>query len=469
MEITVAMLGLNLLIIGLLNFCIFYGFFGITMRWDSGLTTDVAALLSNIIQEDYPDLKNIEELPAGDFDSIIDKMLGIHGGRLRAVKFHSLDGEMVYLKDITDRHDNRDSPGPPELLKFIAELRFRIMFHKPDNIRTLVGSGNRVLGTVETLSVPLMGDKYAAVFDQILTNSFFIGLIISSVVSVLVSFLISKKLSRHSKIFAEQLNELADGRRDIDFTHGYSIETNASALAAESLQKELRFNEEAQLKKLQDIVHDLKTPVAALGLQFEAVTDGMLPLNTERMRLLAGEFSRIREIIDELSKYTKLNSEDYCPLPEVVDMNTMLEEVKHRFELQTEQKGQQIVLDRPKLPSMIETDRFGMMRVLNNLTANAVNNSPENSVIRMSLRAARRIIDEKAIFIIEIENEGKISEEDLPLIFDRLYRSKKSGYTGSGLGLAISKTIVEKNHGKIIAMNTASDTVIFKIEIPVCF
>lgn len=467
-SIALSLISVNILIIILISTSIIVAVFQINNSWESAITIDITAAIDYTLAKEYPELTDISELNGEQLTKISNDALEEHKGRLREISYYSNTGRSVFVFDVIDAFDKSpDKPFPFELLRWAGEVRHFISSDGNPSFGILTGRQEQQIGKVGIRSFPLMGMRYAVFFDQIITSSFFIGIISASLISLIVSVFISKTLSRNSRVFAGQLSKLAAGNRDINFSGGTTIEMQSSTEAAKELQNQLRHNEEAQLRKLRDIIHDLKTPVAALGIQFKAVSDGVLKVDDERISLLSAEFGRIEEIIEELSRYTKLSSEDYIPEPKLIDLNKFIQEVVDRFKLQTEHKDQKLLFEKPKLPSLIETDKLGLMRVFNNLTANALNNAPGHSSIRISIGSYKRMIDKTEVFSVEFENNGKIEDTDLPLIFDRLYRSKKSGYHGSGLGLAISKTIIEKNHGKITAVNTAFNTVVFRVELPV--
>ncbi len=469
---TIALISVNILIITLLSFSIIIGFLQVTAEWEEVVKTDITAALNIALSEKHADIDDISELSRFELTELTENSLDEFKGKLHSIRYYSGNGDLLssynlsISSDIPVKSPLRFSSLKPELIKWTARVRYSILQNKNSKSGVLTGKMHNELGRVEILSYPLMGYKYSVYFDQIITKAFFIGIIFSLIISFTISLLISGNISKHSKIFAGQLAELAGGKRNVNFIRGTTKEMESSTKAAESLQKELKYSEEAQLRKLKDIIHDLKTPVSALSIQFEALCDGVLQINNKRINLLSSEFERIEEIISELSKYTKLASEDYIPEPEAFDMNSLIEEVLARFQLQAKQKNILFEFVRQDNSLFIETDRIGIMRVMNNLAVNALNNAPENTHIKISAELVKSIINESEVIAVEIENTGMIEEKDLPLIFDRLYRSKNTGYHGSGLGLAISKTIVEKNSGKITARNTAFNTVVFRMELP---
>ena len=104
--------------------------------------------------------------------------------------------------------------------------------------------------------------------------------------------------------------------------------------------------------------------------------------------------------------------------------------------------------------TVIIADPEQLKRVVNNIIGNSVKYASPDRKLMISLR----IMEEAEFVKIEIEDNGKgIARNEVPLIFDRCYRtdaSRNSSKGGSGLGLSIAKKIIEEHGGKIWAVST---------------
>ena len=101
--------------------------------------------------------------------------------------------------------------------------------------------------------------------------------------------------------------------------------------------------------------------------------------------------------------------------------------------------------------TMIIVDPEQLKRVINNIIGNSIKYAEPSRKLQISLRTT-----EEAEFVrVEIEDNGRgIAKNELPLIFERSYRtdaSRNSSAGGSGLGLSIAKKIIEEHGGKIWA------------------
>ena len=105
-----------------------------------------------------------------------------------------------------------------------------------------------------------------------------------------------------------------------------------------------------------------------------------------------------------------------------------------------------IVTDLPPELPLAQADRRRVMQVMSNLLGNAVKFSPPGTTVTVRAQV------HPATIVIHVSDQGVgISQEHLPLIFDRFYRVEDSGVrtSGQGLGLAICRGLVEAMGGQV--------------------
>ena len=127
--------------------------------------------------------------------------------------------------------------------------------------------------------------------------------------------------------------------------------------------------------------------------------------------------------------------------------------------------GRHIV--RIKIPDqliMIPVDGTLIEQVLVNLLDNAIKHTPDGTEIRLAVEQNENSI------IFEVSDNGPgIPEEDIPLLFNRFFKSNKrdsNSRSGIGLGLTICKSIVEAHEGSIVAMNKPFGGAVFRCTLP---
>jgi len=114
-------------------------------------------------------------------------------------------------------------------------------------------------------------------------------------------------------------------------------------------------------------------------------------------------------------------------------------------------------------PPTIQADRDRLARVLRNLTDNAIQYAPQETIVDITIR------DDTGTVKIDFSNvAGDVLPEDLPYLFERFYRGEKSRsrhHGGAGIGLSIVKELVEAHGGKVHA-DLTDDTIHIGFTLP---
>jgi two-component system phosphate regulon sensor histidine kinase PhoR len=168
-------------------------------------------------------------------------------------------------------------------------------------------------------------------------------------------------------------------------------------------------------------------------------------------------------VIAELLEVSKLESGMVDLQVEPHDVNDVVSGFISEIHPYAEKKRITIKVDYLPDGYNVFMDKNKILRVLTNLTQNAIKYSHEGSEVDLRLNL------EDDHIIVEIEDHGKgISEEDIPLIFEKFYQSKATrGHSGIGLGLAISRSIVDAHGGRIYAKSNLGKGSIFSFTLPI--
>jgi signal transduction histidine kinase len=214
-----------------------------------------------------------------------------------------------------------------------------------------------------------------------------------------------------------------------------------------------------------DIAHELRTPISIVLGHAEAIHDGVLPITTEIFEVIRDEALRLERLVEDLRTLSLADGGEMTLTPEPTAPLALLVQASKAHRPQAEQKD--IVLTSeadPGLPEvMVDPDR--MAQVLGNLIENSLRHTPSGGRVRLAATEAEGAVR------IRVEDTGPgIDKEDLPRVFERLYRTDKSRQrdgAGSGLGLAIARSIVVGHGGKIWAESEPGAGATIIIELPV--
>ncbi len=219
----------------------------------------------------------------------------------------------------------------------------------------------------------------------------------------------------------------------------------------------LKQNEAYRKEFLQNLSHELKTPIFAIQGYVDTLLNGALEnpeVNRKFLGSTARNIDRLVNLVDDLDEISKLERGEQHLFKENFIIQDLVKEVFESLSIKAELK--QIKMGVKKgcdAPLTVYADKEKLRQVFINLIDNAIKYGKQNGVIEASAYK----IDGKRI-LIEISDDGTgIAEEHLGRIFERFYRtdlarSRKVG--GSGLGLAICKHIIEAHHQVIHVRST---------------
>ncbi len=219
---------------------------------------------------------------------------------------------------------------------------------------------------------------------------------------------------------------------------------------------------------INNMTHELKTPISTISLSSELLLRLELPQDEEKMRKYASiiykENKRLEKQVERVLNIAKLDKDKVILNKEQIDLIAILEEVKENFNFNQAQGGGQIQLNYPSDQALIYADPVHLTNVLFNLVDNAVKYCKLSPSIQMTVQA------EKEGYRIEIQDNGiGIRKEDQKLIFDKFYRVPTGNIhdvKGFGLGLYYVKLIVEAHQGKIDVRSNPDKGTTFSIWLP---
>ena len=198
---------------------------------------------------------------------------------------------------------------------------------------------------------------------------------------------------------------------------------------------------------VQDLSHELRSPLAVLRTTVEAVEDEVSPELTE---ILVRQVERLDRLTRELYELASIEAGEVELVLEAVDVAAVATEVLKDFRPEAERLG---VATRSACEGALRcrADRGGLYRVLSNLVDNAIKFNRRGGWVEIR---ARTVDDE---VVIEVEDSGAgIPASELQAVLQRFYRldrARTPGRGGLGLGLAIVKHMVQHMGGRL-ALNS---------------
>lgn len=258
---------------------------------------------------------------------------------------------------------------------------------------------------------------------------------------------------RGLRVFALPLRDLIEAAGQVEAgdlsghvpVHG-PRELRALARAFNAMLERLRANESERRRLLADVTHELRTPVAVIQGNLEAMVDGVYSADEAHLTPILEEARVLSRLIDDLRTLTLAESGALELHREATDLAVLVGEVVAAFRTQAEASGVTLQAEATQDIPLVDIDPLRIREVLTNLTANALRHTPRGGMV---LIAAGLESTGEDVAISVVDTGRGIPAEDLPHVFDRFYKSADS--TGSGLGLSIARNLVVAHGGEITA------------------
>lgn len=233
---------------------------------------------------------------------------------------------------------------------------------------------------------------------------------------------------------------------------------------------ELRRLERLRQDFAANVSHELKTPLAVIQSNVEALQDGAADDPAARgpfLERVQHEAARLEALIQDLLRLARIESGDQVLTLGPVRLDAAIAACLDRHATRAEAKTLQLVevppADAPPgVAAWADADALG--HVLDNLVDNAIKYTPGGGRITVRWSAGPGTVT------VEVQDTGiGIAERDLPRVFERFYRADKArsrDQGGTGLGLAIVKHLVSAMKGQVAVASQPGKGTVFRVTLP---
>jgi two-component system OmpR family sensor kinase len=224
--------------------------------------------------------------------------------------------------------------------------------------------------------------------------------------------------------------------------------------AFNTLLRRLRDAFATQRRFVQDAAHELRTPIAAIGLQLENMRqDVTCDAAAHRFAHMEAGVKRAQRLVDQLLRLSRQEAGG-ADGPAMVDLQAQLRESINTLIGLADQRGIDLGLVGPQgaaAPLTLNCTQGDLRSLVDNLIDNALRYTPEGGMVDV------RLLQEQGRVAVEVVDTGPgIPQELLPRVFDRFFRVPGSGGSGSGLGLAIAQAAAQRA-GLLLTLRNRQD------------
>ena len=284
---------------------------------------------------------------------------------------------------------------------------------------------------------------------QTVVKTVFLSTLWVALATLIVVYFITERISSPLREMSRAAKEYAAGKFDVRVPVKGKDEIAELAVAFNNMATSLQNLENMRSSFVSNVSHELRTPMTSIAGFIDGILSGAIPQEKQEyyLQLVYEEVLRLSRLVTTLLDLSRIQAGDRKFVSTNFDIAEMARQILISFENRIEQKHLNVEFDCAEDRLMAYADRDAIYQVLYNICDNAVKFSKEGGVYRISL-----LPKDKKIFV-SVYNEGiGISPQELPMIFDRFYKSDKSrglDKKGVGLGMYITKTIIDA-HGQEI-------------------
>lgn len=258
--------------------------------------------------------------------------------------------------------------------------------------------------------------------------------------SIILAFIVSKRISRPLGEINENVKQFAMRNYDVEFNSVGYLEAKELSDTLNLTCRELKKSETLRQELIANISHDLRTPLTMITGYSEVMRDIPGENTPENVQVIIDEANRLTNLVNDMLDLSKLQSgaieiekEDFCLTEAITD-------IFERYTKLREQEGYNIILKADK-NAYVSADQIKIGQVIYNFINNAVNHCGEDKTVIVTQK-----VSDKRVRVEVTDHGAGIPEDKLEYIWDRYYKVDKDhrrGVIGTGLGLSIVKNILD--------------------------
>lgn len=265
-------------------------------------------------------------------------------------------------------------------------------------------------------------------------------IILSVFIAIFMSYIFFSKFKNNLKNLIKFTKEIGNGNYETSSPEEvFTSELSELSKALKILQTKLREQERVRKKVSSEVSHELRTPISVIRSQLEAIQDGILPADKDRIEGLIRQIDKLSDLVSKVRNLTEIIATELKF--EHVNLKEILKEVCSGMKSLFAEKGIDLLcnIDRD---IWINGSSEKLFMAFRNILDNSLKYT-ENGVVEV------KTSEKGDEVIVTFKDTGiGIPQEDLPYVTERFYRAN-TNVEGSGLGLALVKEIVELHGGKM--------------------
>ena len=268
---------------------------------------------------------------------------------------------------------------------------------------------------------------------------------VAAVLAVLAAVVVARRLSAPVRALTATALEMSAGNRSVRAGDLGSAPAEIHELATtfDHMADTLSRQEQIRRDLVADVAHELRTPVAILQANTEALIDGVLPHTPEQSISLHEEVLRLASMVNDLQELASAEAAalhlnfTQCDLAALADIATDA--------IATNAAASGVDVRRHLSPALVDGDPVRLHQVITNLLSNALKFTPRGGTVDVTVAS-----HEGGARLVVADSGVGIPDDELPHVFNRFWRGASAEtLAGTGIGLSIVADLVEAHHGAV--------------------
>ena len=339
-------------------------------------------------------------------------------------------------------------------------------------LNPLLDAKRQLIGTLLLRPPPVMKNQ----IDSAFLREYLVFLCAAGALGLLAAMVLSWRLSRRWMRPIEALSQGAQSFADGQLGYRIPVRGNDElaqlAMRYNHMAEQLQYAQEQQMDWLSQVAHELRTPLAAIRAEIEALQDGIRRFDDKTADRLHGQTMRLTRLVEDLR--ASLNTNDTAaaqpravqPQPQAQDLDIQalvmdsVDGMRARYERSQIGLPPASALEQRIMPATVQ----GHAEQLHQVFANVLENSLRYTDAGGQVDIHARLVTEPAAAaprcwweVMVDDTPPAVADPHLPRLFERFFRadaSRSRASGGSGLGLAICRSIVQAHGGDILAAHS---------------
>ncbi len=286
-----------------------------------------------------------------------------------------------------------------------------------------------------------------------------LGGIAAGLAALLLGLFLARRATRPARDLASAAEAFAKGDRSRRAEYRGEDEFGDMARSFNVMADTVEEEDRLRRTFAGDVAHEIRTPLAILQSQIEALQDGVAEASPSELESLHEETLRLRRLVGDLETLASADAAGFTLVMEPVELEAVAREELREFTGPFEAGGVALTSDLQHV--IVDGDPIRLRQIVANLLSNALKFTPEGGMVRIELLRE----GDRALLRVSDTGVG-IEPDELPHVFDRFFRGRDVRAGGSGIGLTVVRELVAAHGGEVDVSSEPGSGTTFTVRVP---